>query len=84
MNAELLQRISLLGVEVETHLVEPIEAFRHVDFVFDELTGDVSLMDVFNDEMFEFATSDRWLFIKNSVSKDVQGVFHRIEDTLKR
>ena len=48
-NFQLLQRIGIVRVEVETHLGEPFEVVRGVDFLVDQSSSDVSLVHMFDD-----------------------------------
>ena len=83
LNAQLLQRVSLLGVEVESHLIQPLEAFRRRNFVLDEFARHIALMHMFDDEVLELAASHGRLLIQDGVGEDVQCVFHGVENGLK-
>lgn len=84
LDVELLERVRPRRVEVESHVVEPVEVLVGRDVALEEEANDVPLVDELRDEVLAFAALDRGELGEDGVGEDVQPAKDDGEGALER
>jgi hypothetical protein len=84
LDLELLEDVGTRRVEVEAHVVEPVEVVRRSDAVLGEEAEDVALVDEFRDEVFALAALSGSEVAKDGIGEDVETSKNDGEGTVER